>query len=558
SGDGDAANETFVNQGVTDSDQTEPGLTDSNGDPSDGLQPTEIDATTGAGAPALDVEKRWRLAIDNDGDGLVDPGDTLAYSITVSNTGSAAAINARVSDAAPPDTTLVAGSVSTDRGVVVSETPIDVNLGDLPPGDVAIIRFEVTVDGGTPDGTIIPNQATVSGDNFTDEPSDDNGNDDDGKNPTLTPVDTGGGSGDPGGLSKELSASSEAGSATTDVLVGEVVTFRVSVEVPAGLLREVSFSDTLPVGLSYLSGTAQLSHTFDTGLNAANDPGAVNAAGSDVFVSLIDGSEFVANGQALEVYLGDVINSDNDANAEAYTLEYQALVENIAGNQAGSALSNSASLSYLTALNQPASLTPVTVTLDVIEPNVQVSKAAAPAAILPSGGDVVYTVVVSNAVDAAPAYDVVVADPIPTGWDLTTVDSITPAGGASGITNNSNLPNDTLSINIAVLPAGASVTIVYTVQAPSGLTAGDIISNTATGTWTSLPGSNGTGDATPGSSGDTDGERNGSSAAANDYTTSDMADVRVGQPELTKTVLNRQTRYAIGDLVEYQLNLSMP
>ena len=87
---------TYTNQAATDSDQTDPGLSDSNGDPSDGDQPTVFSAVNGvAGTPLLDVEKRWEQAGDADGDGLVDPGDTIDYTITIQNTGSAAATDVR-------------------------------------------------------------------------------------------------------------------------------------------------------------------------------------------------------------------------------------------------------------------------------------------------------------------------------------------------------------------------------------------------------------------------------------------------------------------------------
>ena len=73
-----------------------------------------------------------------------------------------------------------------------------------------------------------------------------------------------------------------------------------------------------------------------------------------------------------------------------------------------------------------------------------------------------------------------------------------------------------------------------------------------------MPGAQGTGSATPGNSGDPDGERNGSGAGANDFSANDTATVTVGEINLTKSVLNPQARYAIGDLVEYQIVISLP
>ena len=72
-------------------------------------------------------------------------------------------------------------------------------------------------------------------------------------------------------------------------------------------------------------------------MSSAN-PGNINAAASGVFVPLADGTDIIVGAGAggtttLSVYLGDVINSDNDANLELYTLEYRAVVQNVAGNQ---------------------------------------------------------------------------------------------------------------------------------------------------------------------------------------------------------------------------------
>ncbi len=557
--DANPTSETFVNQGGVDSDQTDPGFTDSNGDPSDGAQPTEFTAVDGvAGAPALDVEKRWRLAIDADGDGLVDPGDTLAYTITLENLGSAAAIDVRLADTIPADTAVVAGSAATSQGVVVSEDPLDVNIGDIGPGGFVTVSFRVTVNAGTPDGTIIPNQATASGDNFADEPSDDNGNDADGKNPTLTPVDTGGGAnaGAPGGLAKTIVAASEADSADPDVLIGEVVTFQLSVALPAGLTREARLLDTLPAGLQYLAGTAELARVFDTGLNASLDPGGVNAAPSGVFVPLADGSELVIAGQSLSLLLGDVLNSDNDGNEERYLLRFQALVLNTAGNQAGATLTNSGGFAYLDGLGQPRNLTPVTAAVDVNEANLQVLKTADPALLLPSGGDVAFTIVVSNPDTGftGPAYEVNILDALSAEWTGLVVDSLTPGGGVTGVVDNS--AGTTLDIDVAFFPPGGTLTIRITATAAGPLALGTL-TNTSVAGWTSLPGTNGTGAAAPGAPGDSDGERT-DAGGVNDLTASGSANVVVGQPALTKTILNPQTRYAIGDLVTYQVTIDLP
>ena len=127
---------TYVNQGTVGSDQTVSGLTDGNGDPSDGEQPTTFVAVaSGSGTPQVNLQKRWRLLVDLDGNGAVNPNDTVEYTLTLINSGSGSATNVHLTDTLPGQLTLVNGSVTAGQGVVVSETPIDINLGHWYPAD---------------------------------------------------------------------------------------------------------------------------------------------------------------------------------------------------------------------------------------------------------------------------------------------------------------------------------------------------------------------------------------------------------------------------------------
>ena len=242
----------------------------------------------------------------------MDPDDTLAYSISVRNTGSAPATDVRLSDTIPTDTSLVTGSVTSSQGAVITEDPVNVNLGTLGLAAARRSASETTVNGGTPDGTIIANQAIATANGDITAPSDDNGNLTDGKNPTLTPVGTGGsGAGSPTGLAKTLISNSEtADSANANLMIGEVATFRVAVEMPAGTLHRQP-SRTLPSGLTYVPRSARLARVFDTGLNASLNPGGINSEPSGDFVVLVDGSELVVDGQTLLPVAGSVINSDH-------------------------------------------------------------------------------------------------------------------------------------------------------------------------------------------------------------------------------------------------------
>jgi uncharacterized repeat protein (TIGR01451 family) len=116
---------------------------------------------------------------DLDGSGSLSPGDTLGYTILVTNTGNADALAVVLTDTPGAHTTLVAGSVTTTQGTVTNgnqagATSVTVDLGTLVAASgQATMSFTVKLDKPFPAGvTTVVNQATVSGRNFSDVLSD--------------------------------------------------------------------------------------------------------------------------------------------------------------------------------------------------------------------------------------------------------------------------------------------------------------------------------------------------------------------------------------------------
>jgi uncharacterized repeat protein (TIGR01451 family) len=117
---------------------------------------------------------------DLDGSGSLSPGDTLLYTIVVTNTGNADALAVLLNDTPGARTTLVAGSVTTTQGTVTNgnqagATSVTVDLGTLvATSGQATVSFTVRLDNPFPAGvTTIVNQAIVSGSNFPNVSSDD-------------------------------------------------------------------------------------------------------------------------------------------------------------------------------------------------------------------------------------------------------------------------------------------------------------------------------------------------------------------------------------------------
>ncbi len=112
-------------------------------------------------APAADpfaVDKTAGLANDVNGDGMAGPGDTLAYTISVSNSSAVTVEQVVVSDTIPLNTSYVTGTTTGDRGGGTasipdggSGTPFPLDeggllVGDLPISGMVTLTFEALID----------------------------------------------------------------------------------------------------------------------------------------------------------------------------------------------------------------------------------------------------------------------------------------------------------------------------------------------------------------------------------------------------------------------------
>jgi len=135
--------------------------------------------TVPAGVPAIGATKTATLATDADRSGGTSGGDTLAYSVVVTNSGNQAATSVVLADSLDPLTRLVTGSVTTSQGTVTGDAAagrpaLRVELGTLAPGASATVSFRARVDATLPAGTSrISNQAVVSAAGLTPVTTDD-------------------------------------------------------------------------------------------------------------------------------------------------------------------------------------------------------------------------------------------------------------------------------------------------------------------------------------------------------------------------------------------------
>src|SRR5690606_34877107 len=126
----------------------------------------------------------------------------------------------------------------------------------------------------------------------------------------------------------------------------------------------------------------------------------------------------------------------------------------------------------------------------VVEPVVTIDKtiSALPAPV-DAGTVVSYQVVIENssAANVSTAFDALFADTLPAelALDLLSVAWL-EQNGATGVTNLS--AGNMVSLQIAQIPPGGSVTVTYSATIQSGAQPGQTIDNTGAVTWTSLLG----------------------------------------------------------------------
>ena len=162
-------------------------------------------------APLLFATKQAVLLLDQSSPGIVDPGDTLRYTITMYNNGAIPATNVVLADNVPANTTYVANSTTLNglpvgqpdngasplvAGVYVSSTDLTPPLptageGTLPPNSSAVVTFDLRVNDGVPAGTIIRNQAAVRTAEVPNVLTDGDGNPSTGPEPTVVVVGNG-------------------------------------------------------------------------------------------------------------------------------------------------------------------------------------------------------------------------------------------------------------------------------------------------------------------------------------------------------------------------------
>lgn len=435
------------------------------------------------------------LTVEKDGNIAVAPGETVNYSATVTNDGTAPAYDAFFEDTfGNPFLSLVPGSVdvvldgdNVTVDLVITETATgfefvlyDATNGTPLPievGESVVINYQAVLDEAAPEAQSFVNTITVDYDTVGDgDPASPTGREyDESDDHAVATVPF---------IEKRPIASnigetdSVDGSTPFALTVGEEVTFQYDIYLPEIDMDSVVVTDTFPAGMQYLSF-----NVVNFGVPAMTDLGNNPLTDPDVTVA----------GQVVTFDFGDVQNLFDGVIGpdDIITLEVTAVIVDDPAAIAGATLTNNVDLAVDPTAEPPFTVRESSADVVIVEPFLTFDKTG-PLVVQP-GGTIDYVMTIENVGplggNAGPAFDVVIEDVLPAEITLTSgvefrIDGalVTPIliSTASG----------GFTATIDVLEPNEVLTVTYTGTMDPGVDAPESFINTATVNYDSAPGDN--------------------------------------------------------------------
>lgn len=322
--------------------------------------------------------------------------------------------------------------------------------------------------------------------------------------------------------------------------IGAVVTFEIELVLPEGEYGDFAFYDALGVGL-----TTPFVEESRIIRPSSVDIDQISVSGGSTNKVLVDFRPFtITNAPA------------SPTNVNVITIELRALVdEEITSNVHGAIRENIGEFGVKSGGVNRAPLITNVATVELAEPNLQISKVAS-AQVVAAGDTFTYTITVTNPQGGNPktatAYDVKVYDVLPDVLTFESQGTVTNNGAMGSVAWNTTYDGTGTGYlaSIHELPVGASVTFPITVSVKPTVEAFDAITNTAKAIGYSLP--------------------NNPSPAREYEATGDNV-IHAAPIEPTKSIVNTDQSFteentsaagdvnvAIGEIVTYRLAASLP
>jgi LPXTG-site transpeptidase (sortase) family protein len=195
----------------------------------------------------------------------------------------------------------------------------------------------------------------------------------------------------------------------TNVTIGEIITYEVSMVIPAAGLNNVQLVDTPQAGLAFVDC---INIDLPAGVTSANlTAGACNT--KDGTTAGTSNPLITSNGGVATFDFGNITNSTGSS--QTIKVQYSVIVLDILANQGGGILTNNVTWTWT-----GGTLTTSAPEVKIVEPKMTMDKNATPTSA--AVGDIItFTIdIAHSAQSSADAFDVVVTDQIPTGLALVT------------------------------------------------------------------------------------------------------------------------------------------
>jgi len=532
-----------------------------------------------------------------------DANDIITYTVTVNHSGASnlAASEVSLSDIIPAGITYQTGTLAYFSGAVPTTLTeasgtITATWTTLPLATTSVFRFQAIVNTNVNPSQLIANVANTQWTSLPGIISTTQSTFN-----TLATERTGN-IGDVGGAANNYRA---AGTANFTVLgtiplktivttsesftgnvagverlaVGEIVRYRMAIRVPEGITPALVLTDNLPAGLTFINdGTALYATSSNGGVVSSLGALAVgcNQVGSSNAITAtcalpggnITGSPF-NDGTDPSFVLGSITNTDNDVNEEFVIVEFNALVSNVAGNQAfnqtTSAVTNTTLANTFQSFINTSTLVGTSTALNIQVAEPLINNLAESLVVVPTdaGDPIEYNITFSNTAtgnNASPAFDLTLVDQLSSNFDLLTV-TVTSKPGYTNVTDNSITPTGLASLVFDRLNPGDSITVRITGQVISAFNLGANLQSNPSLRYTSLPGtgtaSNPTGSVTPISPA-TSTERTGTTLPAqNDYQTFASFNIPTGTSLGVDKITPPITSYTIGEQPVFDIRVNL-
>jgi LPXTG-site transpeptidase (sortase) family protein len=401
-------------------------------------------------------------------------GTQVTFTVSITNGGPNSATNVHVSDPLQSGFTYVSDNPS--QGTYTSGTG-DWDVGSLAVNQTETLDITATVIlGGAYDNTAEVSAADQLDPDST--PANNNPDEDDQASAGVIPQQQ-----NPDGLSKIVVDTDQDFTDDSLVAIGEILTYRVSVNIHPGSFVDVTLVDTLQPGLSFV----ECVDITAPGLSTSIPGGFSGAPGSVCSNPTVDDA---GGGTPLDVDRRVAYNfgilSNSTTSDHTLTIIYRAIVLDSPDNVSGFNLSNSAVLSV-----SGSPIGTVNTTAIVVEPKLAITKTSNNMFIA-EGNTITFTLTIRHtAASETNAYDLILQDVLPAGLDF--------VDGTLNCTLGAQDPDPGSCVYLPgpraiqaqwtnfTLTGGIS-RIRFRVRGNASLPSSGSIANTATVAWTSLPG----------------------------------------------------------------------